>query len=514
MLENGRRGFLLGGKNMERKMLWTVIREWIWKAWFALFLAVTLAGCASEAEPDENSGLYEAVSAKTLGMEVGLDDVFDEPLTIELKDGGKAVFSYEGKDYNMKWTRSGRTFEAKGGGAELSGTLRDGVMEIEDVLDSGIDIRLECRSIIRKASRKGRDSKNGDTGEVTDGGNGIGIDPDPADTDGIPEDAMKVAEIFEGDWYGMVRVNHAYDGYSRHQDVEMYCTARFAFDEKGDVTAYLCSSIAPLASNFLNVTAHTSPTIESVVVSFDFFEGHTKDDVYFRVDRGLLNGVAQIANDAGDEMDISLALRRIGDEWTENEKTVYWKFAAQYAHLAVGETAETMADAWCDGDYPKPVPALTNISGKADAASAGPASGGTDAAGADTESASGGAGAATGTGADFDPDKRPSKLNGALIWEISDIDGEAVSDMDTLALAYRDAGSYTWYYEDWVAFIGTKGENISTQETDYGTFYHIWWYTPEGEYLDVAFEHTDEGFLKWNNTRASDGVYERYKALQ
>ena len=119
-----------------------------------------------------------------------------------------------------------------------------------------------------------------------------------------------------------------------------------------------------------------------------------------------------------------------------------------------------------------------------------------------------------GTGADFDPDKRPSKLNGALVWEISDIDGEAVSDIDTLALAYRDAGSFTWYYEDWVAFIGTKGENISKQETDYGTFYHIWWYTPEGEYLDVTFEHTDEGFLKWNNTRASDGVYERYKALQ
>ena len=190
---------------------------------------------------------------------------------------------------------------------------------------------------------------------------------------------MKVIEDFEGDWYGMVRINHAYDGYSDHQDAEMYATARFSFDEQGEVTAYFCASVSPMAANFLNVTARTSPQIESVVVNFDFFEGHTKDDAYFRIDRGLLNTTANIINDDGDEMDISMVFRRIGDEWTENERTVYWKYAAEYAHLAVGETAETLAAAWCDDEYPKPVPALSNIAGGGTGATS---SGGTQNAGA------------------------------------------------------------------------------------------------------------------------------------
>ena len=199
-------------------------------------------------------------------------------------------------------------------------------------------------------------------GDGADTGSAAGTGTQPA-ASGLDESTMKVIEDFEGDWYGMVRINHAYDGYSAHEDAEMYATARFSFDEQGEVTAYFCASVSPLASNFLNVTARTSPQIESVVVNFDFFEGHTKDDAYFRIDRGLLNTTANIINDDGDEMDISMVFRRIGDEWTENERTVYWKYAAEYAHLAVGETAETLAAAWCDDEYPKPVPALSNIAG-------------------------------------------------------------------------------------------------------------------------------------------------------
>ena len=48
-----------------------------------LFLSAVLAACSAKAEPDENSGLYEAVSAKAYGLEVGLDDVFDEPMSID-----------------------------------------------------------------------------------------------------------------------------------------------------------------------------------------------------------------------------------------------------------------------------------------------------------------------------------------------------------------------------------------------------------------------------------------------
>ena len=43
----------------------------------------------------------------------------------------------------MKWTLDGTTFHAEGGGAELDGTLSDGVMVLEDVLSSGVSITLE-----------------------------------------------------------------------------------------------------------------------------------------------------------------------------------------------------------------------------------------------------------------------------------------------------------------------------------------------------------------------------------
>ena len=204
------------------------------------------------------------------------------------------------------------------------------------------------------------------TQETKDGGSKAGqtapVESPESVSAGLDEDTMALIKLYEGDWYGMLRVNHAYDGYSKHADAEMYCTARFSFDEAGNVTAYFCSSVDVLYANFMDVTAEAVPLIESVVVNFGFFEGHTKDDVYLSVDRGLLNGVANIINDDGDEMDISLAFRRPGDEWTEDETNIYWRYAAKDAHLAVGQTAETLAAAWCS-EYPTPIPPLSNIAG-------------------------------------------------------------------------------------------------------------------------------------------------------
>ncbi|MBR0092195.1 MAG: sel1 repeat family protein [Lachnospiraceae bacterium] len=135
-----------------------------------------LAGCSGKAEPDENSGLYKAVSVKGMGTELSADEVYDDDVTIDLADGGKAVFTFEGDDYKLKWSRDGKHFEAKGGGAELSGTIGDGVLVLEDVVGTGMDIRLECKSLVRKASRgdkdkpdegKTKDVDEEDTGKVT-----------------------------------------------------------------------------------------------------------------------------------------------------------------------------------------------------------------------------------------------------------------------------------------------------------------------------------------------------------
>ena len=76
------------------------------------------------------------------GLVISLDNVFPNGFSLELKNGGKATFHYDGKDYGMKWTLEGESFHASGGGAELDGTLSNGVMQLIDVLNSGIDITL------------------------------------------------------------------------------------------------------------------------------------------------------------------------------------------------------------------------------------------------------------------------------------------------------------------------------------------------------------------------------------
>ena len=125
------------------------MKKWIALA-LALVLVLCLAACGESAEPDPNAGLYEAESAQMYGLSIQISDVFEDGFSLELKNGGKAVFHYEGKDYNLKWTLDGDVFHAEGGGAALDGTLSEGVMLLENVLDSGMEITLVCRELAPK----------------------------------------------------------------------------------------------------------------------------------------------------------------------------------------------------------------------------------------------------------------------------------------------------------------------------------------------------------------------------
>ena len=108
----------------------------------AAMLVTMLCACGGSSEPDPNAGLYTGSSAEMSGMTLDLADLFGDDFTIELKDGGKGVFTYDGESYNIKWTLDGTTFHAEGRGAELDGTLSDGTMVLENVLDSGVNITL------------------------------------------------------------------------------------------------------------------------------------------------------------------------------------------------------------------------------------------------------------------------------------------------------------------------------------------------------------------------------------
>ena len=114
----------------------------------ALSLALGLGACGGDSAAYEpNAGNYEAVSAEMRGITVDVNDVLGEGFSLELKAGSKAVFHYEGKSYQMKWSLDDETFHAEGGGATLDGTLQNGVMVLQNVLDSGVQITLICQEL-------------------------------------------------------------------------------------------------------------------------------------------------------------------------------------------------------------------------------------------------------------------------------------------------------------------------------------------------------------------------------
>ena len=112
---------------------------------FAAALVLTFAACGGgggSASSDPNCGHYDATVLEMMGFTMDVAEVFPDGFSIDLQDGGKAKFNYDGKSYNMKWTLDGSAFHAEGGGAELDGTLSAGVMQLSDVMGSGLEITL------------------------------------------------------------------------------------------------------------------------------------------------------------------------------------------------------------------------------------------------------------------------------------------------------------------------------------------------------------------------------------
>ena len=89
----------------------------------ALLLALTACG-----EPDPNAGVYVAVTAEMSGISISVDSVFDGGLTFNLKDGGRAVMTTGGQDYNLRWALDGEDLTITAADGEYTGTLADGTM--------------------------------------------------------------------------------------------------------------------------------------------------------------------------------------------------------------------------------------------------------------------------------------------------------------------------------------------------------------------------------------------------
>ncbi len=122
-----------------------------------MMLGTMLAGCSdgSEESNDPNLGVYVARTAEMSGFTLSVDEVFDGGFEIELKAKGKGTAQIGDDDAGIKWTLEGDTFHAEGGGAVLDGTLKDGVMTLTNVMDSGVVLTLECEEAMKAAAASG-----------------------------------------------------------------------------------------------------------------------------------------------------------------------------------------------------------------------------------------------------------------------------------------------------------------------------------------------------------------------
>ena len=127
---------------------------------FALILALgtllSLAACGGTSAPDPNAGLYEAMYGSADGIQVPISTMWEKGFSIELTSGGKGSVHVDGTDGNLKWTLDGTRLHIEGVGLSarglvLDGTLENGVMILQNVMDQGVDLRLECAEIIQQS---------------------------------------------------------------------------------------------------------------------------------------------------------------------------------------------------------------------------------------------------------------------------------------------------------------------------------------------------------------------------
>jgi len=109
-------------------------------------LLVSLLGGKSKpgaASSDPNVGIWTVVTAEMWGMETDISEIFENGFTIELLDKGKCKLNIDGTKGSGKWTLEDGVFTIKGGGLDMSGTLKNGVLVLEDVMGIGLNLKLQ-----------------------------------------------------------------------------------------------------------------------------------------------------------------------------------------------------------------------------------------------------------------------------------------------------------------------------------------------------------------------------------
>ena len=186
-----------------------------------LIALVSSCGGGGAAADDPNLGVYNAVTAEMWGMEMPVTDMFENGVSIELKEKGKCVMNLDGTTGKGEWTLEDGVFHAEAGGAELNGTLEKGVLYAENVLDMGVNITFEKEGGYAEPV----------TGDEADNGSGIVA---AAETSALQQQ-------WNGTWYGAMYVYEAegdFSGIPTDDVVDCYMVVDVDEEGKGTFEVY------------------------------------------------------------------------------------------------------------------------------------------------------------------------------------------------------------------------------------------------------------------------------------
>lgn len=318
----------------------------------SLLAGLLLSGCGlfGKSVPNPNCGMYEAVSATAYGMEMDITDMFDDGVQIELKEKGKAKFYFSGEDYNLKWkVEDDGDFEAEGIGVELEGKLWNGELYLEDVMDSGIDIKFVCEDLVDQDADdqagdadagSGKSGKNGKKkpgahlenpagateadgaadGEADGGKNGKGgkkgkgrFGGDDGAEEGVIGADYVAANDFVGDWEGFIVIDEE-DLPDEWTDRITQVYARFLFDEKGNLQTYL-RDMFPEDIYFRNLDAQLGEAGTVINWEGEFMDGSFSGRME-SPENGMITMEADVVDNNGSKIgSFRLFLQHLDTDW-------------------------------------------------------------------------------------------------------------------------------------------------------------------------------------------------------
>ncbi len=109
----------------------------------AIMLVAGLAACGGGSSDDPNVGTWNAVSASMMGIDMEVADLFEDGVTLELKANGKFTLSVDGEKGNGKWEYGGDAINFSASDADMTGTVKDGMLTLTNLLGMGVDVTFE-----------------------------------------------------------------------------------------------------------------------------------------------------------------------------------------------------------------------------------------------------------------------------------------------------------------------------------------------------------------------------------